>query len=136
MIAPVSVMNNRRLQQLIQQEARIVEGESGFWRIEYHGRTMLVITDESHNRMRIMTPVVDDGQLNADDYRRLLSANFDRALDARYALSKNVLWSLFLHPLSELTEHLFVDALEQVCRLAENFGGSYSSGDLYFGSEE
>lgn len=125
-------MDNRRLHKLLQKEAAIVEGEPGFWQIEFAGRTLLVLTDETHNRMRIMTPVIEDEELDNEDYRILLAANFDRALDARYALSNDVLWSVFLHPLRELSETLLVNALQQVVRLAENFGDTYASSDLLF----
>ncbi len=31
-----------------------------------------------------------------------MQANFDTALDARYAIAKGALWSTFIHPLSDL----------------------------------
>jgi len=133
MIAPAGRMDNRRLQSILERETRIVEGRSGFWRIEYGGRTLLVITDETHDRMRVMTPVAEESQLQEDEYRRLLAANFDRALDAKFAISDDVVWSLFVHPLGDLTESFLIDALEQVKTLADNFGGSYSSSELKFG---
>jgi len=36
-----------------------------------------------------------------------MQANFDSALDARYAIAKGKLWSAFIHPLSELNEEQF-----------------------------
>ena len=56
------------------------------WSFEYGGRDFYVMTDENHNRMRAMMPVAQADSLSPDDLRTLLEANFDRALDARYAL--------------------------------------------------
>jgi hypothetical protein len=62
----------------------------------------------------------------------LLGANFDRALDARYASGRGYLWSVFLHPLSSLTDSEFLDGVEQVVTLARNYGTSYASSNLLF----
>ena len=79
-----------------------------------------------------MSPVVEDTELPAEQARTLLEANFDRALDARYAVSRGYVWSAFIHPLSALTEEEFVDGVRQVVTLAENYGTSYTSTDLVF----
>ena len=65
----------------------------------------------------------------------LPTANFDRALDAKYAISRGYLWAVFVHPLRELSEPQLCDAVHQVATLAENYGGTYSSSDLVFGNE-
>jgi hypothetical protein len=126
-------MCNSRLQRLIEQLGTIVEGRLGFWRFEFHGRELLTVTDESHNRMRIMTPVVSAEDLSQDDLKMILTANFGRALDAKYALSQGVLWSVYMHPLRELSEDQFSDAARQVCNLANNYGSSYTSSNIVFG---
>ncbi len=136
MIAPLRHMDDRQLRILLERETEIIEENPGFWRVEFAGRTLLVITDETHNRMRVMSPVIDEEELDADELRMLLLANFDRALDARYALSDEILWSVFLHPLRELSKQFLLDALDQVATLADNFGGSYSSSDLFFGYDD
>ena len=130
---PHRPLNNRRLDELIRRIATTVEGESGFWRFEFEGRQLLVITDETHNRMRVMTAVIDESELTHEDRRVVLAANFDRALDAKYAVSKGHLWSVFMHPLVELSDEQFLDAVNQVKTLADNYGTTYSSSDLVFG---
>ena len=65
----------------------------------------------------------------------MLEANFDKALDPKYSIYKGVVWSAFTHPLSELTVEQFKDALKQVVRLADNFGGSFTSTDFVFGGD-
>ena len=126
-------MNNRRLDELIRRIATTVEGDSGFWRIDFEGRQLLVITDETHNRMRVMTAVIDESKMTHEDRRVVLAANFDRALDAKYAVSKGHLWSVFMHPLAELSDEQFLDVVNQVKTLADNYGTTYSSSDLVFG---
>ena len=64
---------------------------------------------------------------------RLLQANFDTALDARYSIARGVLWSLYLHPLGSLSDEQFLAAIGQVVNLASTFGTTYSSGALTFG---
>lgn len=133
MIAPVS-MNNERLASLIHRLAtEMVEDQPGFWKFKFREHLVFVITDESHNRMRIMAPVAELDAFSKADYEVLMAANFDRALDARYCSNDNMLWSAFIHPLRELGTDQFADALKQVVTLASNFGTTFSSTDLVFG---
>jgi len=127
-------MNNQRLDSIIRSKGEIHEGQPGYWRFAYRDRGVLVLTDESHDRMRIITPVVEVTEIGEEIWLLALSANFDRALDARYAINGDYLWSAFMHPLGVLTESQFDDALDQVVTLADNFGTSFSSTDLVFGS--
>ena len=129
-----AAMNNEWLRELIHEHATtIAEDQLGFWKFEYDEMLVFVVTDESHNRMRIMTPVVDVDSVPIEQWQVLMSANFDRALDARYCVNGDTLWSAFIHPLGELVARQFLNALKQVVTLAKNYGTSYSSGDLVFG---
>ena len=125
-------MDNGTLQTLIESLSQDIEGEPGYWSFTVTARQVVVITDEAADRMRIMSPVVEDTELPAEQARTLLEANFDRALDARYAVSRGYVWSAFIHPLSALTEEEFVNGVRQVVTLAENYGTSYSSTNLVF----
>lgn len=135
MIAPAS-MNNQVLGRLLKQHTEILEGEDGFWNVMHLERSLTVITDETHDRMRIITPVIEMSEIDLELALVLLKSNFDRALDARYALTEDYLWSAFIHPLSSLDERMLRSALRQVAMLAENFGTSFSSGELVFGGAE
>ena len=126
-------MNNRGLDVLINEIGSDILGQLGFWEFTAHGRRLYCITDESHNRMRVMVSIVDSGQLTPDMLQTCMEANFDRALDARYCLNEDTLWAAFIHPLRSLDADLFRSACRQVATLAENFGTSYSSGELRFG---
>ena len=70
---------------------------------------------------------------SSDTLQILLEANYDRALDARYCINNEVIWSAFLHPLAELNDRQFLNALDQVVTLKNNFGSSYTSSGLVFG---
>lgn len=50
----------------------------------------------------------------AEFLRRVLEANFHSALDAKYAVFGDVLWSTYMHPLSTLTIEGATDAVDQV----------------------
>jgi len=125
-------MNNLRLQALIGRVAEDVEGRPGFWEFPLQGYRVTVITDERADRMRIIVPVAKADEIDSDKMTRLMQANFDSALDARYSIARGVLWSAFIHPLSELSDHQFIDGLAQTVNLAGTFGTSYSSGALIF----
>ena len=127
-------MDNRRIDAVIREHSdSINEGSLGYWHFTYRGQMMLTITDESHNRMRVMAPATPAAEVGNEVLQKCMEANFDRALDARYALSGDYLWSAFIHPLTELGERQFVDGMNQVAALAENYGTTFTSSELFFG---
>ena len=127
------VMNNQRLHALIENFAEDLDGRPGFWEFTLQEYQVTVITDERADRMRIIVPVARAEDVSSEQMKRLMQANFDSALDARYSIARGVLWSAFIHPLSELSDHQFIDGLAQAVNLAGTFGTSYSSGALIFG---
>lgn len=96
-------------------------------------RNLIMVFDENADRMRIMTPVVAAGAVSEDVYKRMLQANYDAVLDPRYAIANDLIWSVFIHPLSSLTEEDFVSGIVQTVTAAETFGTAYSSGAFVFG---
>jgi hypothetical protein len=125
-------MTNARLEELIRRLDPQAEGRPGFWRLKVENREVLVITDEKADRMRIVTPVAKSDTLDAKLVYRLLQANFDTALDARYAIARDTLWSAFIRPLGSLRDAEFIAGLGQVVNLALTYGTTYSSGLLVF----
>lgn len=109
----------------------VAEGPS--YRFIFAEREVFVVYDEAADRMRMMTPIAPADGLDAELAFRMLQANFDSALDARYALAQDVIWSVFLHPLGSLTEADFTSGLVQVAVAAETFGTTFSSGAFVFG---
>ncbi len=124
--------NNEILGNVIHRMSDSVEGDSGNWRFSIKDRLLICITDENHNRMRIMSPVTKVSTLSGEELLNSLLANFHTALDVKYAISEEVLWSLFIHPLKELSEAQMEDAISQVFFAAETFGSTYSSTSLVF----
>lgn len=112
------------------------EGEKGVVEFSYNDINMHLISDVKHDRMRIITPVAEYGKLTLKHLKALLESNFHRSLDARYAVSKGVLYSAYIHPLSGLSESQIKSAVKQVANLAATFGGDYSSGELSYGGQK
>ncbi len=110
-----------------------MEGGNGFWHGMRHEVPVYVVSDEEHDRMRIMSPIGTLRHPDPDFLSLLLQANFDRALDAKYALRKKELWAVFMHPLSTLVPDDLGTFIDQVSRLVKNTGTTYASSELIFG---
>lgn len=126
-------MNNQRLAELIARIDKSVQGKPGYWVLVVEGREVTIITDECADRMRIIVPVAPTKKIDKDRLYRLMQANFDSALDARYSIANDILWAAFIHPLSVLGDKEFLSGLGQTVNLALTYGDSYSSGALIFG---
>jgi len=129
-------MTNEKMQKILYREAQNVQGNLGNWQFEYKEVKLMIITDENYNRMRIIAPIAKKEEVSTEEMVVLLEANFDKALDAKYSIYQDVLWSTFTHPLAELTVEQFKDAMGQVARLYQTYGSSYTSTDFTFGSGE
>jgi len=101
-----------------------------------HDIPLFCIYDESHDRMRIISPIRDYSEVTEEQKDRIMESNFHNALDARYASSDGVLYAAYIHPLSPLREQDILAAIYQVLSLNLSFGSEYSSGLLNFGGEE
>lgn len=125
-------MSNQRLDGLLRELTGEIEGRPGLWYLEYRGHPVYVITDEAADRMRIIVQIAPVGELDRDILFRMMQANFDSALDARYAIARGVLWSAFIHPLSPLSDDQFRSGFAQAETLADTYGAGFSSGGLRF----
>lgn len=94
---------------------------------------ILIIYDPDANRMRAVTPIRSSEALSPEDLYRMMQANFDSALDARYSVAQDRLWAAFIHPLSALEKEQLLSGLGQVANLALTYGSTYNSGALTFG---
>jgi len=129
---PGSAMTNSRLAVLIKRLDLQARGEQGYWQFSVEEHQVTVITDAKADRMRVIVPIARADKLERDVLFRLMQANFDSALDARYAIAKGVVWGTYIHPLAALEEKEFISGVGQVVNLALTFGTSYSSGALIF----
>lgn len=125
-------MDNATLDEIFTTMSDTIQGESGRWQFVIKDVLFVCITDTAHNRMRIISPITEADTLDEDQKTLTLLANFHTALDVKYAISDDVLWSVFIHPLKELTTAQVEDAVSQVYYANVNFGSSYSSTDLVF----
>lgn len=125
-------MNNINLEKVLTKVSDSIRGGNGRWEVLYKGIIIYVITDENHNRMRMVTPTVEIDKLDEKYYLKALEANFHTALDVKYAVSEDVLWTAFIHPLKELSDIQTEDAIKQVYAGSVTFGTTYSSTDLSF----
>ncbi|MBV6645404.1 MAG: hypothetical protein KI790_08135 [Cyclobacteriaceae bacterium] len=129
-------MTNEKMQKILYREAEEVKGQPGNWQFKFRERRVYIITDQDMNRMRIISPIIEEKELKEKDMKLLLEANFDKALDAKYSLFDGILWASFTHPLGELGVEQLKDAMKQVTELVNNYGTTYTSTSLVFGGGE
>ncbi|RMB63843.1 hypothetical protein EAX61_00175 [Dokdonia sinensis] len=129
-------MNNETLKNILEKEVDTLSGTSGRWQLLYNDLPMIVLTDETNDRMRIIAPITEASTLDKGLLLDCLTANFHSALDVKYALSDDILWSVFVHPLSPLTEGEVQSAVQQVYAAAVTFGTTFSSTPLLFGGNQ
>lgn len=123
--------------QLLEQISTIgeaVQVNDNVVNFNYRGIPEVLIFDEAANRMRLMSPIVEVQQVDNGLLLNALEANFHSVLDARYAVSNDVIWSVFIHPLDDLSESLLGSAVSQVAVAHATFGREFTSGDLIFPS--
>lgn len=125
-------MNNEKLETIYTSVSDSIQGKSGGWQFYINTVPIMSITDENHNRMRIISPIADSNTLSEDLLKAALVANFHSALDVKYAVSDGVLWSVFIHPLKELSDKQVKDAISQVYYANVNFGTTFASTTLSF----
>jgi len=126
-------MTLERMDAVIREHGAQVLRRDGIWEFDFFGVRMACVTDAKHNRMRLISPVIELNKVTPEQHLKLLEANFHTALDARYGASEGILYALFLHPLGSLGDDQLRSALLQVAALARSFGGDYSSGTLRYG---
>ena len=124
------------LDKIIRKHSGKVERNEGFWEFELSGVRLLCVTDTEHDRMRLIAPIIAVSEIRDSQMKDMLIANFHTALDGRYAISGDVVFAAFIHPLSSLSLEELEAALGQVASLAKTFGTTYSVGTLVFGGPQ
>ncbi len=95
---------------------------------------VLIVTDVRANRMRAMVPIRSADTMTAEELQRVMQANFDSALDARYAIAQGRLWGVYLHPFKELERDQLISGIAQTVNVAKTYGALYTSGAAQFGA--
>ncbi len=125
-------MTSAAISKLIESYLSEIEGRPGFWRGLREEVPIYVFSDDQNDRMRLMAPIGELRELDPSILQVLLQANYDRALDAKYALRGLEVWAVSVHPLATLAPDDFASFLEQVVKLVKNTGTTYASSDLVF----
>ncbi len=125
-------MTSDKLSELIAKVADTTQANGNSIQFSYKETLLICVYDENANRMRIISPIVKREELEEEQILNALVANFHSALDVKYALSDEIIWSVFVHPLKELYEHQVYDAIKQVHSASITFGSTYSSTNLVF----
>jgi hypothetical protein len=94
---------------------------------------VLVVMAPAADRMRAMVPIASVEDVTPEEMSRMMQANFDTALDARYAVAKDRVLGVFIHPLGALEREQFLSAIAQTVNLARTYGTLYSGGAQVFG---
>jgi hypothetical protein len=120
-------MTQSRLEGLFGDQVDAIVGPPGAIQTRIDGFTLYLLSDEENDRMRLVAQIASAGDYAGHVFGLLIQANFDRTLDARYAISDGVIYAVYQHPISSLTPRLIRSAFSQVLNLAENFDTSYAA---------
>ena len=130
-----SPMTQDKMAEIVKKLVEKTNGGDNNLSFEFDGVTISMISNVQANRMRLITPVASLADMSEQQVIASLVSNYHLALDARYALSGEVLVTTYIHPLAELTEQQLISAIRQVATLSKTFGTTYTSGELTFGVE-
>lgn len=104
-------MTTARLGDLIRSVDKDATLEGTTWQFTVAELDAAIIYDIAADRMRIVIPIGPSDDIEPEELIRLMQANFDSALDARYAIAQGILWGAYIHPLSTLTDEEFLAGL-------------------------
>ncbi|MEL6917413.1 MAG: hypothetical protein AAFO99_06750 [Bacteroidota bacterium] len=131
-IVSAQEMTPEKLEEIITQVSDTLQKKGNSIQFLVQDRMMICVYDQNANRMRIISPIIEREEVKDEALLNALVANFHSALDVKYALSDEIIWSVFIHPLRELSDYQVSDAIEQVYSAAATFGTTYSSTNLVF----
>lgn len=131
---PVVVdMDLDRMETILKALDPETERAGSAFRLTVEDVPLLVVTDPGADRMRAMVPIRSAEGLSDADLTRMMQANFDSALDARYGIAEGRVWAVFIHPLSSLRRDQLISGIGQTVNVALTYGGAFTSGVTQFG---
>ncbi len=130
--APEPPMTLERLGKIIFALDETAQSNGPHFQMTIQDIPVLILTDVNANRMRAMVPIRAATDMTTDEILRVMQANFDTALDARYAIAQDKLWGAYIHPLSSLEKDEFISGLGQTVNIAKTYGTLFSGGSLSF----
>lgn len=123
-------MNNQKLIKHLSTECDSISGNEGNWQLFYRGIVVLAITDENTNRIKLLSPIAYTKDVNSEVIGKCMEANFENLKDVKYAISNDIIWSVFDHDFRLLSTEQIDEAILQVYFSTGTFGGNYSSSDI------
>ncbi len=130
--APVN-MDLDRMETILTALDPQTERAGAAFRLTIEDVPVLIVTDPLADRMRAMVPIRSAEGLSSEDMTRMMQANFDSALDARYAVAEGRVWAVYIHPLSPLRDDQLISGVGQTVNAALSYGTLFSSGAVQFG---
>jgi len=70
--AQAEKMTNEKLNEIIREISPLVEGGNGNWQFTIDSTYFVCLTDENHNRMRIISPIMEVGDLTTDEMSKCM----------------------------------------------------------------
>lgn len=131
--AGVHAMTPQRILATIHELGDDVRAQPSVVEFTYERVPVMLVYDQNADRMRLVSPIVEVKDLEEGMLMKAMQANFHNVLDVRYAVSNGVVWSAFIHPMSDLSDELLRSAIHQVAVARVTFGNEYSSGVMVFG---
>lgn len=125
----VEPMTRARMEMVFAEQVDAILGPPGAIQTRVDGVSVYLLSDVTHDRVRLIAPITSVKNLNQRILAILLHANFHRTGEARYAISDGVVHAVFQHPISSLSPVLIKSALAQVVSLAKTFGSHFSAGE-------
>lgn len=125
-------MTPKKMLKIISELGTSVEDNGHVVAFQFQGVPITLVFDTNADRMRLISPILKEADLEPEQLQAAMEANFHTALDARYCIANGVVWSAFIHPLSPLTDDLMRSAIRQVAVANLSFGADYNSGELVF----
>nr|WP_244504535.1 hypothetical protein [Jannaschia faecimaris] len=126
-------MNLERMASILSALDPAVEQAGAAFRLTVEDVPVLIVTDPRADRMRAMVPIRSVEGLSQQELTRMMQANFDSVLDARYAIAEGRVWAVFIHPLRSLRRDQLISGIGQTVNTALTYGTLFSSGAIQFG---
>jgi len=116
-------MTQATMVEIVKELVGETEGSAGNLSFTYEGIAITMVSDVAADRMRLVAAVIGAEQLEQEQLIATLVSNYHLALDARYAIGGNVLYSTYIHPLSPLSKEQLLSGIRQVASLSKTTFG-------------
>lgn len=116
-------MTAERLWRLLDRERLTPDGDVRNASFYVGSVRVFAIVDPRADRMRFAVPVRNLEDVAPEELVEMLRANYAATMDLRFAVNRGVVWLLYLHPLSSLTERDALSAINQIARHAREIAG-------------